>query len=110
MSTPPPAVRGTMSLIGRLGQASCADDAALAPTISASTPRHLGRRPHAERRRLDRQRVLRSKSIVFLPGGGGVCRAVVMRHTYDFVARACAKPCPAASSRPLSQQEESCPS
>src|SRR5712692_3960419 len=38
MSTPPPAVSGTTSLIGRLGQASCADARPHHAPTSASAP------------------------------------------------------------------------
>src|SRR5882757_8706237 len=63
MSTPPPAVSGTTSLIGRLGQASCAASGPLAATTSASAPKQRGNKWRA-----DGERVARLMSIVFLPG------------------------------------------
>jgi len=51
MSTPPPAVSGTMSLTGRFGQASCAESDPLAAAISASAPKQRDTKQHANSER-----------------------------------------------------------
>jgi hypothetical protein len=56
MSTPPPAVSGTTSLIGRLGQASCAGSEPHAAAISASAPKQRGKKQRAKRQRTESAR------------------------------------------------------